>query len=356
VWRKHWRTWRNRILANPRFVAAAERLPIARFVARRRAKSLFDLVAGFSYAQTLFACVELGLIEKVGLEGTTLQNISQQLGWPSANTDRLIGAAVALDLFERDGDGVFLGQQGTALLAQPWIMRFISHHKHFAEDLIDPVALLSGTRSKTAMRRYWDYENPASDASAYSRLMEASQEAVSRQILQAYDFSGAQSVVDLGGGTGAFLRALGARYPALQRTLVDRAAVIEIAKADPRNAGITSVSADVRSDELPSADTYMLIRVVHDHDDADILALLKNIRRQMRGGSTLVIAEPFAGNPTTASVTDAYFNLYFAAMGQGRTRKPDEIFALARQAGYGRWTEHRTMMPLISGLMQVFPE
>ena len=49
-------------------------------------------------------------------------------------------------------------------------------------------------------------------------------------------------------------------------------------------------------------------------------------------GATLLIAEPFAGNPSTARVTDAYFNLYFAAMGQGRTRSPQEIAALAGTA------------------------
>jgi demethylspheroidene O-methyltransferase len=325
-------------------------------VAQRRAKSLFDLVAGFSYAQTLFACVELGLIESVGLDGSSVQALANDMGWTFANTERLIKAAAALDVLERDGDMVFLGQQGTALFAQPWIMRFILHHRHFAEDLLDPVALLSGAKTQTAMQRYWDYENQSGDVTAYSRLMEASQEAVSRQILLAYDFSHCRSIVDLGGGTGAFLRALDSRYPTIQRTLVDRAAVTELAQNDPRNAGIAISSADIRGDDLPSADTYMLIRVVHDHDDSDILALLKNIRRHMRAGSTLLIAEPFAGNPATASVTDAYFNLYFAAMGQGRTRTPEEIAALARKAGFERWKQHRTMMPLITGLMQVFPE
>jgi demethylspheroidene O-methyltransferase len=356
VWHSRWRTWRNRLLADSRFITLAERLPFMRPIARNRAKSLFDLVAGLAYSQTIFACVELGLIEKVGLDGSSVQSLAKEIGWSVANADRLIKAATALDLFERNGDMVFLGQQGTALLAQPWIMRFILHHRYFAEDLLDPVALLSGAKTQTAMRRYWDYENQSGDVTAYSRLMEASQDAVSRQILHAFDFSGARSVVDLGGGTGAFLRALGAKHPAIHRTLVDRAAVTELAQADSRNFGIEIASADIRREELPFADTYLLIRVVHDHDDGDILSLFKNIRRYMRAGSSLVIAEPFADNPATASVTDAYFNLYFAAMGQGRTRTPAEIAALSQQAGFGKWKQYRTMIPLISGLMQVFPE
>jgi demethylspheroidene O-methyltransferase len=357
VWRKHWRSWRNRKLADPRFIALAERVPFMRPVARKRAKSLFDIVAGFAYAQTLYACVELKLIEKVGLEGSTIRRLADDTGWSMNQMDRLIRAAASLDLFECEGDDVFLGQQGAALLAQPWIMRFVAHHAHFAEDLLDPVALLSGKRTNTAMRRYWDYENAQADRSTYSALMAASQEAVSRQILAAYDFGRHTAVLDVGGGTGAFLRALGAKHPGLKRTLADLPAVASIAKADPRNAGIDIWMGDMRADPLPlGADVVTLVRVVHDHDDAQVRMIFEAIRRQRGGGFSLLVAEPFAGDPATASVTDAYFNLYFAAMGQGRTRTPDQIAALAKKAGFGRWKKHATHIPLITGLMELFPD
>ncbi len=52
------------------------------------------------------------------------------------------------------------------------------------------------------------------------------------------------------------------------------------------------------------------------------------------------MAEPFSGLKSTAAVTDAYFDLYFAAMGQGRTRTVAEIgrmasrWALPRSGGF----------------------
>jgi demethylspheroidene O-methyltransferase len=98
-----------------------------------------------------------------------------------------------------------------------------------------------------------------------------------------------------------------------------------------------------------------LIRILHDHDDDQVLAILKNIRTHCGNTFTLLIAEPFSGNPATASVTDAYFNLYFAAMGQGRTRTPKDIAALARSAGFGGLIQHKTRIPLITGLIQLFP-
>jgi demethylspheroidene O-methyltransferase len=349
------RNWRNRTLADPRFVALAERVPFMRPIARKRAKSLFDLVAGFAYSQTLFACVELKLIEKVGLEGSTIDLLADGIGWTTAQTNRLIGAAVSLDLFEREGDQVYLGQQGAALLAQPWIMRFVAHHKYFAADLLDPVALLSGKLPNSAMKRYWDYDNSEADRAEYSALMAASQEAVSRQILGAYSFKNHKQVLDIGGGTGAFLRALGGAYPDLKRTIADLPQVVELARADPRNAGMEFWGGDARSDPLPEgADVMTLVRVLHDHDDGALHVLFDAARCKICKGGVVLVAEPFAGDPATASVTDAYFNLYFAAMGQGRTRTPQEIAAIARKCGFGRWKQHKTHMPIISGVMVLY--
>jgi demethylspheroidene O-methyltransferase len=103
-------------------------------------------------------------------------------------------------------------------------------------------------------------------------------------------------------------------------------------------------------------DLITVIRVVHDHDDDSVLRLLRNIRKACNKNATLLIAEPFAGNKATAAVTDAYFNMYFAAMGQGRTRTPHEIAGLASQAGFGRLKIWPTNMPLITGVLTLLPE
>ena len=57
------RDWRDRKLADPKFRASLLANPLTRFYARRRAKAMLDLCAGFVYSQTLFACVQLNLFE-----------------------------------------------------------------------------------------------------------------------------------------------------------------------------------------------------------------------------------------------------------------------------------------------------
>jgi demethylspheroidene O-methyltransferase len=339
---------RNRLLTDPKFIAFAQRFPLTRPVARRKSLELFDLLAGFSYSQVLFACVELKLFDHAG---STVAQLAAKTGLTESKTDTLIRAAVALGLLDFDGETIILGPHGAALVAQPWIMRFVEHHKHFYRDLEDPVALLKGNHAPGGLREYWAYDDPSKDRTAYSALMAASQQAVSGQILDAYDMSKHRAVLDVGGGTGAFLKVAGNRHPHLALNVFDLPAV------ESADTNITRFSGDFRHDLLPQGmDLITVIRVIHDHDDDSVLQLLRNIRKVCTKDTTLLIAEPFAGNPSTAAVTDAYFNMYFAAMGQGRTRTPGQIADLAAAAGFGSLKTWPTGMPLITGVLTLLPK
>ena len=343
---------RNRLLADPKFLSFAQRFPLTRPVARRKSRDLFDLLAGFSYSQVLYACVKLGLLQYIGQTGLALASLAEKAGLPLPKAELLVRAAVALDILDRDGEMVILGPHGAAMLGQPWIMRFVEHHTHFYRDLEDPVAMLQGHHAEDGLKSYWSYDAPAADKSAYSQLMAASQEAVSAQVLAAYDFSQHQRILDVGGGSGAFLRAVGARYPQLDLSLFDLPGVVPLADG----AKITRHGGDFRRDPLPvGMDVISVVRVVHDHDDEAVLALFRNIRKVCMRGTVLLIAEPFSGQAATARVTDAYFSLYFAAMGQGRTRTPQEIAHLAAQAGFESPRQWPTHMPLITGVMTLHP-
>jgi demethylspheroidene O-methyltransferase len=348
--------FRNRLIADPKFLSFAQRFILTRPVARRQSVELFDLLAGFSYSQTLYACVRLNLIGLVGLRGIPFDALVEASKLDRDKAKVLTGAAVALGILDRDGELLILGPHGAALLAQPWIMRFIEHHLHFYRDLEDPVALLRGQFAEGGLRDYWRYDAGDDGKAAYSALMAASQAAVSEQVLRAYDFGRHHSVLDVGGGSGAFLSALGARHPRVKLTLFDLPGVIALPPGDSAIA-IERHGGDFRSDLLPAGrDLVTLIRVAHDHDDDVVLSVLKNIRRSCRPETVLMIAEPFAGNRSTARVTDAYFNLYFAAMGQGRTRTPAEIATLAEQAGFTAMRIWPTDMPLIAGVITFHPK
>jgi demethylspheroidene O-methyltransferase len=361
-----WRRARNRLLASSRFQDFAVSFPLFRWVSRSRSRQLFDLLAGFAYSQVLFAVVKLDLLGMVQAAPLTADDIARRTGWSADRMTRLLKAACSLDLIEAASGGRYtLGIHGAALLGNPWITKFVAHHHLLYEDLADPVALFRGDTPEARLKTFWGYAADRSadgvdhgNAEAYTALMAASQEAVAREILHAYDFSRHRHLIDVGGSNGTFISAAARRHPQLRFTLFDLPAVADIARQrlerDGLSGRVTIAGGSFLSDPLPEgADIATLIRIAHDHDDDSVLAAMAAIRRILPPDGKLIVAEPLSGIPAIAPVTDAYFGAYFAAMGQGRTRTAAEIARLATSAGFGRARIIRTRMPLVTGLIEI---
>ena len=69
--------------------------------------------------------------------------------------------------------------------------------------------------------------------------------------------------------------------------------------------------------------------MLHDHDDAAALALLRAARAALPPDGTLLLAEPMAGTPGAEPMGDAYFGFYLLAMGSGRPRTAERAAAHA---------------------------
>ena len=119
-WDDRWTEWRNALLASPSFQRFAAAFPLTRPVARRRARALFDLVAGFTYSQVLHACLEVGLFEMLAQGALPLEEVAMRVDLPHAGAERLLKAAAALGLTEQLSSGRWtLGSAGAALRGNP---------------------------------------------------------------------------------------------------------------------------------------------------------------------------------------------------------------------------------------------
>ncbi len=356
--------WGDRAGLDPRLVALAIRFPLSRPIARRRAGALFDLCAGFVYAQVLAACVELDLFAELRAGPRPLDDLARALDLPEAAARRLLAAAASLRLVRRvSGDRYRLGPLGRAVVLDPGIAAMVGHHAMLYRDLADPVALLRGERGERALGAFWSYSETG-DASghdsirtqAYTRLMSASQAMVSSQVLQAYAFGQHRRMVDVGGGDGTFLEAVARAAPGLDVTLFDLPSVAAEAEARFARAGLAdrarAAGGDFRHDVIPpGADLVTLVRVLHDHDDAAVSALLAAVRRALPPGGTLLIAEPMAETAGAERVGGAYFGFYLLAMGQGRARSVAELSRMLASAGFVDIERRPTSLPLVTGVL-----
>ncbi|MEI6317792.1 MAG: methyltransferase [Pseudomonadota bacterium] len=367
-WTDRWLATRDRLVSSERFQRWAASFPLTRPFARRRARELFDLCAGFVYSQVLLACVRLDLFGILQVSPLDARALSQRLSLPQDATDRLLAAAVSLRLVEQRSDGRYgLGVLGAALVGNPGVVAMIEHHALLYADLRDPVALLRGDRDRTELGRYWAYAgNP--DAAAlgpeqvaeYSRLMADSQPLVTREILAAWPLHRHRRLLDVGGGDGSFVCAVAAAVPSIALQLFDLPAVADRATGRFAASGLahraTAFGGDFRRDALPAgADLITLVRVLFDHPDETVLELLAAVRRAIPDDGTLLIAEPMAGTSGAEPMGAAYFGFYLMAMGRGRSRAPADFERLLVQAGFTDVRIVPTPSPLQTGLLVARP-
>jgi demethylspheroidene O-methyltransferase len=356
---------RDRLLASPGFQRWAAAFPLTRPVANAQARALFDMCAGFVYAQVLTACIRLKLFDALAEGARTPDDLAATFAMPPESMRRLLIAAAALGLLtERSGGRFGLGMLGAALRGNPGVAAMVEHHAMLYDDLRDPLALLrSGGGPATRLGAYWPYavstspdSAAAEDVAGYTALMSASQHLIAEDILAAYDFRRHRQVLDIGGGDGAFLIAAAARAAGLRLALFDLPPVAAQAASRFAAHGIadraTAIGGNFLADSLPSgADLVTLIRILLDHDDAAVLNILRGARRAIAPGGLLLIAEPISGLSGSRAVTDAYFGLYLFAMGRGRSRSFSEIRALLHEAGFTRIRAVSTRRPLLTNLV-----
>ena len=366
--RQRFRNLRNRLVADAGFQRKVARFPLTRGFARKQSETLFRATTGFVQSQILFACVEIDLCTILSDGPLSETEIATRTSLPLSSVERLMPAARALGLIRRTGDGVWtLDDTGAVIHGNEGIRAMIRHHAMLYRDLADPVALLRDPTRSTETADYWAYAGERmgrdvsdEDAQTYSALMRSSQDLVAAEVLDAYPLGQHKTVLDIGGGEGAFLAAVGERHSALGLSLFDLPPVAERARLIMQGAGygtrFTAQGGNFFTDDIASdADCVSLVRVLCDHDDAAASALLKNIRRSISPTATLLIAEPMDGPKPGESAAAAYFAFYFLAMRSGACRSPEKITALLKDSGFGSIERVRTRNPLFASVITAKP-
>ena len=354
--------WLNRLVARPGFQSWASRFPLTRGQARRDGAVLFDVVQGFVQSQVLMAVVELDLLRRLRSGPQTAEVMGRATGIETQRMQVLLQAAAALNLVRRTRRGSYvLARKGAALMGVPGLEAMIRHHRAFYRDLSDPVALLKGPE-QTELANFWPYVFGAQGAvdpevaETYSDLMAQSQRLVAEDTLRAVSLKGITRLVDIGGGTGAFLEAVGAAYPGLEMVLFDLPQVVPGATERFAKAGmadrVTIEAGSFRDDAIPQeGDAISLIRVLYDHADETVEALLREVYEALPSGGRLIVSEPMGGGAKPDRAGDVYFAFYTMAMQTGRARSAEEIGALCAAAGFVDIRSPRPARPFVTRVL-----
>jgi hypothetical protein len=158
-------------------------------------------------------------------------------------------------------------------------------------------------------------------------------------ILEAYDFSSINTLVDIGGGHGFMLTAILKKYPQMKGKLFEMESVCAGARSAIEKQGLGArceiQHGDFFAGVPAGADAYIMKHIIHDWDDAKANALLKNVRTALgdkpKGKLLVVDAVVAPGNePHFAKFLD----LEMMVICGSRERTAEEFRNLFARAGF----------------------
>jgi hypothetical protein len=156
-------------------------------------------------------------------------------------------------------------------------------------------------------------------------------------LLDAYDFSWASKLVDVGGGHGKNLSEILKKNPRMRGVLFDMPHAFEGGRKTIAEAGLSDrcevISGDFFTAVPAGADGYMLSRVIHDWDDEQTVAILKVVREAIAPNGKLILLETMI-RPDGASVYPVLSDLNMLLRTDGSERTEAEYRNLYRAAGF----------------------
>jgi len=158
-------------------------------------------------------------------------------------------------------------------------------------------------------------------------------------VLEAYDFSGVNMLVDIAGGHGAVLTSILKQYPTMRGLLFDLDHVVAGAapaiRAEGLDGRVQTASGDFFKAVPGGGDLYLMKHIIHDWDDERATLILKNIRRVLEGqpNGRVVLLESVL-QPGNEPDLGKLIDLEMLTFPGGLERTADQFTALFTRAGF----------------------
>jgi hypothetical protein len=167
-------------------------------------------------------------------------------------------------------------------------------------------------------------------------------------IAEAWDFSRARMVADLGGGGGSLILAVLELNPHLRGMLVDLEPSVDAARPrfaveDP-SSRCELIVADLTESVPAGADVYMLKHVLHGRKDGDAITILKNCRAVIPADGRLLIVEfilpPLVSQADPELEAHLMSDINMLAVTGGKERSERQWKTLLEAAGFALTAVH----------------
>lgn len=305
------------------------------------------LVDGFRTTQCVRAAVELRIPDLVSEEARTAGELAAETGVLEDPLRRVLRTLVSVGLFEETEDGRFGATPISECLTdrpgtlRGWAMMLPADSYLAWGELMHTLRTGEPAYEKVfGEPRFDSLARDPEGAIRFNMAMQRWTEQVAEDVVVAYDFSSAESVIDVGGGTGALVASILKANPHLRGAVFDLPAGLEGTDAYLRAAEVRERCEIVPGDFFESVpqgyELYVLKSIVHDWSDDRAVAILSTCRSAMGKGARLLLVERLMPDRAAESPQDRrahFLDVQMMVMLGGRERNEQQYAALFEASG-----------------------
>ncbi|KAG9447756.1 hypothetical protein H6P81_013884 [Aristolochia fimbriata] len=240
-------------------------------------------------------------------------------------------------------------------LMNPWLFLSQWFTKDGASSSTTPFGLCHG-------KNIWEHANRAPEFNhAFNEAMASDSQFLMSTLTTkcAHVFDGLNSLVDVGGGTGAAARALAGAFPKTRVTVLDLPHVVAGLPADS-SAGVNFEGGDMFQ-WIPPTDAVFLKWILHDWNDEKCVKILRKckeaiFRTKDKGGGKVIIVDMVVNSNKSDHMfteTQLFMDLLVCTVYTSKEREEGQWKKLFQDAGFSGYK----ITPILGlrSLIEVFP-
>jgi hypothetical protein len=304
---------------------------------------MMQLISGFWIARCIYVFAKLGLADLIKDEPKTADDLATATGTHGPSLFRVLRALASVGVITQDDRSRFGATPlSDTLRDEPGSIRAFAmtelgeeHYPAWGE-LLHSVRTGGIAFDHAFGENCWEFfaKHPE-NARIFNDAMSGMTAQVNEVLHASYSFAGINKIMDVGGGHGGLITSILQRNPQMSGVLFDSPQVIEGAvMRDSDVANRCEMIGGSFFESVPAgADAIILKWIIHDWNDEQSVAILKNCHNALPANGKLMLVEAVV--PATSEPHFSKFiDLNMLVMTGGRERTEEEFRKLYEESGF----------------------
>jgi hypothetical protein len=302
------------------------------------------MITGFSLSQAIRVVAELGVADALSDGPRSAEELTEGTGTLPDNLFRVLRALASVGIFEQVGDRFQLTPLAEHLRRDDpdtvWPAAMLATNEiarawfHFPQTVTENI---SGFEQEFGYSIWEHFRQNPDRGAIFDSMMDAFHGHETPAMAEAYDFSGAGTVVDIAGGDGDVLARILADHPHCRGVLFDVPEVAQRTRerwqGEPLAERCDFVGGDFFQPLEVSGDLFLLRHIIHDWQDDQAVQILQNVRAAMPANGKLLVIEGVI-EPGNDPFSYKFLDLTMMALFGARERSRDQYTELLGRAGF----------------------